>query len=63
MNITIENNQMFFSSLNGVEKVIYKAERDFYLDNGYSVVEAESEAYRKIQSVRKLGKRKDIIRH
>ena len=63
MNITIENNQMFFSSLNGVEKVIYKAERDFYLDNGYSVVEAESEAYRKIQNVRKLGKRKDIIRH
>jgi hypothetical protein len=63
MNITIENNQMFFSSLNGVEKVIYKAERDFYLDNGFSVVEAESEAYRKIQNVRKLGKRKDIIRH
>jgi hypothetical protein len=63
MNITIENNQIFFSSLNGVEKILYKAERDFYLDNGYSVVEAESEAYRKIQNVRKLGKRKDIIRY
>jgi hypothetical protein len=63
MNITIENNQIFFSSLNGVEKILYKAERDFYLDNGYSVVEAESEAYRKIQNVRKLTKRKDIIRY
>jgi hypothetical protein len=62
MNITIENNQIFFSSLNGVEKILYKAERDFYLDNGYSVVEAESEAYRKIQSVRKLKTNKSILR-
>jgi hypothetical protein len=63
MNITIENNEMFFSSLNGTEKVIYKAHRDFYINNGYSIVEAESEAYKKIQNVRKLGKRKDIIRY
>ncbi len=62
MNITIENNQMFFSSLNGVEKVIYKAERDFYLDNGYSGVEAESEAYRKIENVRKLKNNRGILR-
>jgi len=32
------------------------------LDNGYSVVEAESEAYRKIQSVRKLKTNKSILR-
>jgi hypothetical protein len=63
MNITIENNQIFFNSLTGVERVLYKAERNFYLDNGYSAVEAESEAYRKIQNVRKLTKRKDIIRY
>jgi hypothetical protein len=53
---------MFFSSLNGVEKVIYKAHRDFYINNGYSVVEAESEAYRKIENVRKLKNNRGILR-
>jgi len=62
MNITIENNQLFFSSLNGTEKVIYKAHRDFYINNGYSVVEAESEAYRKIENVRKLKNNRGILR-
>jgi hypothetical protein len=57
------NKNLFVSTLNGVEKLIYNTHRKFYLDNGYSIVEAETEAWRKIQSVRKLRNDKSILRY
>lgn len=57
------NKNLFFSTLSGAEKVLYNAERKFYLDNGYSVVEAEENAWRKIQNVKKLVKNKSILRY
>jgi hypothetical protein len=57
------NKNLFFSTLSAVEKVLYNTERKFYLDNGYSVVDAEENAWRKIQNTRKLVKSKSILKY
>ena len=54
---TDSNGNFFFSSLTIVERTLFKSERNFYRQNGYSVYEAEEAAYKKIESVRKLKKR------
>jgi hypothetical protein len=46
----------------GAEKVIWKSTKAFYLQLGHGEAEAESEANRKIESMRALSRRRDIIR-
>jgi hypothetical protein len=62
MNTTTQKTQILFNSLTGVEKILYNAERNFYLDNGYSEVEADEAGFIKIQNVRKLKNYKGLLR-
>ena len=57
------NKNLFVTTLSAVEKAIFTLHRKFYLDNGYSIVEAEEEAWRKIRSVRKLRNDKSILKY
>ena len=47
---------LYLSNLNPIEKPIFITHKKLLLDIGYSRIEAENEAWRKIQSLRKLEK-------
>lgn len=57
------NTNKFIDSLNGAERVLYNSEIRFYTANGYSELDAEINAYNKIQSVRKFKNNKSILRY